>query len=665
MAFRRNIAAIFLVLQAFSMRAQVDSTHYNLDESLIRAEAGNAPVRGNLISGLSFSAESIQSFPKLLGEVDPVRVLQTLPGIVTTGDGKSGLYVQGCDDSHNHITINGAPVYLNQRLMGFIPMMNNDHFGETKFRTTTYAPMLGSSLAFNTDESIPQRISGNASLGLISAKATARIPAGDKFLATLSVRQSYLNLVYRNMLRFGDSSVGYDFTDANASFFWKPSTKDKVDASIFFSRDATKSGMSDFGVGLDARWYSANASVRWRHFGQDVHSELVAYTNANVKDFFFKFRKLDGKLPSDLHEYGIRNSLDLPLDFFTDIEFVYRRTQPQGHDYNDNGVNYKTEYIQHSSQLHAGVGKVFNIGMLQIKPYVKATAYWGDDKSFHWAVDPQLDIEYNMGEGGRLVLSGGGNHQFFSSAGIIAAAAPVKITVAAGSLTKPQQSWFAELSHSVSFLDGMLSMNTQVYWKILYNQLHYRGFLFDMMQPDYDFRNYLYHTDGQNWGASVMLRKDKGKLTGWISYSYSKTFRKDAEGVVFPADFERPHEFNAVASYKIWKFDIGATLVVASGNPYTPAEYFYLVDNKMVTEYGPYNSAYLPPLLRLDLSLDYHLPSLGRYSHGLNLSVLNATAHKNVNMYALLVNPEDGTYSYSGLKFAIPVIPSISYFCKF
>lgn len=109
-------------------------------------------MTGDFGRSLSFTPDAISNFPKILGEVDPMRVLQSMPGIVTNSDSNAGLYIHGFEDSHNICTLAGAPAYICPRLLGFLPVL------------------------------------------------------------TASARQSFLNQVYKGALKFESSQIGYSFT---------------------------------------------------------------------------------------------------------------------------------------------------------------------------------------------------------------------------------------------------------------------------------------------------------------------------------------------------------------------------------------------------------------------------------------------------------------------
>ena len=165
-----------------------------------------------------------------------------------------------------------------------------------------------------------------------------------------------------------------------------------------------------------------------------------------------------------------------------------------------------------------------------------------------------------------------------------------------------------------------------------------------------------------------MLTKQAGSFTGWLSYSYNQSIR-EGDGINYPKLFhsshERRHELNAVISYKAGQFDMGGMFLLASGIPYTPAKNLYIVSNTVIIYYDEYNSSYLPPMTRLDLSVTYNLKTHGKYTHGINLSLFNACGFPNKLMGYLNLNTEKQTVKYDYAQFIVPVIPSISYFYRF
>jgi hypothetical protein len=231
----------------------------------------------------------------------------------------------------------------------------------------------------------------------------------------------------------------------------------------------------------------------------------------------------------------------------------------------------------------------------------------------------------------------------------------------------PQYAHEWSLSAASYLFNRQYRLSADIFYKKLYHQLEYSGSVLDFMNSTYNIERQLLHGDGRNYGFCLMLNKCSGPLTGWISYTYTNAKRSFSavQSGDYPASHERPHEFNAVATYALnshWSF--GATFVYASGTPFTAPVSISFIDNNLMMKYGPYNSSRLKPYKRLDLSANYKWKSRMFRENGINLSVYNAIAQSN-ELFYYIKSRKDGSFAYRPVTFMLRIMPSISYFCKF
>jgi hypothetical protein len=169
-----------------------------------------------------------------------------------------------------------------------------------------------------------------------------------------------------------------------------------------------------------------------------------------------------------------------------------------------------------------------------------------------------------------------------------------------------------------------------------------------------------------NYGMNIMLQKQSGSFTGWVSYSLGRalrTFDNPDYPSVYPASHERIHELNAIGSYEYSRWMFSGSFVCASGTPFTAPESFYIASGNLMTKYGEYNSSRLRPYIRLDLSVNFRFRKDERQENGINLSIYNVLARKNEAMWRLDVG--NGTFSYRPMTFFMRGMPSVSYYHKF
>ena len=188
----------------------------------------------------------------------------------------------------------------------------------------------------------------------------------------------------------------------------------------------------------------------------------------------------------------------------------------------------------------------------------------------------------------------------------------------------------------------------------------------DFISDRYELSQSLLHGKGYNTGFTVMLMRRTGPVTGWLSYAFTRSRRRFTEAAYtgyYPSNHERPHELNAVATWrasKRWSF--GATLAYCSGTPFTAVEHIYLISHKLMVEQGRHNACRLKPYGRLDLSANYDLRRTERQESGFNFSLYNATAHSNELYYRIRFH-DDG-FSYVPRRFFLPVLPSVNFYIR-
>jgi len=231
----------------------------------------------------------------------------------------------------------------------------------------------------------------------------------------------------------------------------------------------------------------------------------------------------------------------------------------------------------------------------------------------------------------------------------------------------PQYGHLFSVTASQLFGGNRYRLTADIFYKKLYHQAEYSGSVLDFVAAENDMDRMMVFGKGENYGFSIMLNKCYGKLTGWMSYSYTQANRQfDTLGQgTFPASHERPHEVNAVATYAIGKhWSIGTVFVYASGTPFTAPAYLGLFNKNVLIQYGPHNGSRLKPYMRLDLSVNFKWKGRLLKENGINVSLYNATGRSN-ELFYYISTKSDGSFAYKPVKFVLNMLPSISYFCKF
>lgn len=192
-------------------------------------------------------------------------------------------------------------------------------------------------------------------------------------------------------------------------------------------------------------------------------------------------------------------------------------------------------------------------------------------------------------------------------------------------------------------------------------------FLLDFFTQVYHIENNMIHGKGYNYGLNLMLKKNRGKLSGWVSYAIGSSRRRFPElspTEWFNSTFDRRHDLSVVAYYRFNRhWSLGGDFVYASGTPYTKAKSVYVINNNLVSEYGKYNGSNLPATHRMDIALTYRFTPRGYREQSLNLSIYNLYARRNV-LFSYLGFQEEN-FGYKHVYSLCRMLPSIGYTLKF
>ncbi|HET8754304.1 MAG TPA: TonB-dependent receptor, partial [Salinimicrobium sp.] len=238
---------------------------------------------------------------------------------------------------------------------------------------------------------------------------------------------------------------------------------------------------------------------------------------------------------------------------------------------------------------------------------------------------------------------------------------------------KPQKASQYSLGLFKNFHDNMYEMSLEGYYKKSENLLDFKVgaqlFLNENIETE------VLQGEGRSYGAEFMLKKTSGRLNGWLAYSYSRSFIKlDSEfneervnsGEYFPSNFDKPHDFSAVANYKITKrYSFSANLVYQTGRPVTYPTGRYQYNNAEYVVFSDRNKFRIPDYYRLDISFNVEgNHKIKKFAHSFwSISIYNVLGRN--NPYSVFFVTDKGEIkAYKTSIFSIPV-PTITYNFKF
>ena len=678
------IYVVFGILKGVSAEMTDTLNHYGLQAVEIRGKRLRSQLRE--IEGTSIISMSLMDeMPHILGNADPLHYAQLLPGVQTNSEYDAGLHIQGCDNSHNYVSLGGAPVYNAAHLLGFFSIFNAGHFTEMSLQKSPVSASFPNRLGGRVDMLTPTWLAaedslwmggvhGELSVGPMSSQGTLRLPVGKRSLLLLSARAAYLNLLYSKWLEVDGDEVKYDFSDYNLSYITQLDDANVLKIEGYWGYDNMKIGQASYGLQGKLKWNNTMAALHWysrskdglNEGGKDWSMEQMVYysryaNRLNVGEYSFQVG-----MRSFIFDLGYKGNFSWGR-WRMGAEVVRHQLLPQDIGITGNLANYQTDaHHQLATEASAYLQYCQPLGENLLMELGARVSGYHCQKSFY-RVMPHLKFNYDLSPSAKLNLNLGIRNQYLFQTGFSSAGLPTEFWFAADQNHRPQYACHAALQGEFWFAEKEYRLSVETYYKWLMNQIENNSNMFDILFSSYSFDGSLLHGKGYNYGLNLLLEKRRGKLTGWLSGSLGRAMRKfDGEQYQgwYPAGHERIYELNAVATYRInRRVSLGSTYVLASGTPYTKVNYAYLMSGNLVTEYGPHNGDRVKPYMRLDLSVSYDFATKGKVRSGINFSLYNVTMHGNDLFYRIKVY--DNHVRYNAFKFLMPIMPSINYYCKF
>lgn len=661
---------VFACIPVFS-RDTVSTRSTSLDSLVVVGHRYTSPIRETKDGRVLWKMAELVALPKILGNADPIRYMQMLPGIGTNAEMQSGIHIQGCDNSHNVVSINGVPIYNVNHLMGFFSTFNASHFSTMSIQKNLSVSSLPNRLGGGVDmmfgEEQPEKVSGELAVGLISSQGTLKLPLSRKTTLTLSLRVAYLNLLYGRWLKTESSQVKYSFSDYNLTLRHRFNRRHTLTVDFYAGRDAGGMEESGYLSCMRANWGNIMGAIHWTYKGDTYRMNHTLYVTNYHNIFRLSMQDQDYALRSNITDLGYRGQAEYGR-WNVGGDVIWHGIQPQLLD-TRNTYNISNQKPLRQNTVEASLFADYSlplISCLMMKFGVRTTLY-GVRDCFRGNVDPSVSLLYDK-DTWSISASYYLRHQYLFQTGFTNAGFPTEFWVSSDVDNRPQYVHGCNLATQLALFRGRYRLSVEAFYKRLYNQVDYQGNILDLVNKEYNLNGSLIHGHGNNIGFNIMLNKCTGNLRGWLAYSYthaSRRFNELSGQRSYPASHDRPHEFNAVVSYNVsghWSF--GGCLAFASGTPFTAPVSVEFINGCVVSQYGEYNGNRLKAYFRLDVSADYKWKSRGGVEQGVNISLYNVTCRRN-DLFYRITTREDNAFAYRPLSFYLPILPSVSYSCKF
>ena len=664
-------------------------TAFNILPDLEVRDSGRSPFRKKNDGSVELKGRDVERITRTLGEADFINQIKGLANVNSSSDYASGLSVDGSDFTQSQYLIDGVPVTFPYRFGGIFSVFNPSFFTSMRFlrqSPASVAPRLGAALLFRSPSDFSTHISGDINVGLLASSLTVHGGAAGKVSFSVGGRISYVNQAYGRWLNKPGNALDFSFNDINAALSYRIASEDIVKASFFQSDD--KVGYADKNYSIDTRlhWTNRTLSLSYNHLSP------LSYSIQVYRTFFKNVLRLDMPQfnltgPSSLTSFGGRFAIGrhpergIVSEWEAGAIADHYEAFPQSAEMAMSIPFGGESGYRHSKPIRQRMFAPTAFGSMTI-PIVKeklisslegAIGYFSSNTAgehYHKIYfTPRIKLRYLLPEGEVALLAGMEAqplHQVgFSELGL---ASNFWIGSCAKAPLQRSQTISVNIDRRLPWLG--LSAEAGLYWKNLRNQAEYQGEVLEVIDTDYDPFSKLIISDGYNYGFFLGIHRTIGPLTGEASYSYAEGKRHlpDQPRIKWNALNGDGHTVKASLLWQIGShWTLSSAFRFSSGRRYTPVKSLYVIGNNIAMEFGERNSARLPSYQRLDLGATYSFATGGklRLRHLINLSLLNAYGHRNVEMQYFILNTEKGTYTLKRLNSLYRFLPSVSYSVEF
>ncbi len=675
------------------------------DAIVVTAKRRDANVKSTQMGQIELSTAKIKLLPSLLGEVDILKTIQLLPGVRNAGEGNSGFYVRGGGPDQNLIILDDAVVYNTGHLFGFFSIFNADAIKNTTLikggMPAQYGGRLSSVLDVSMKDGNNKNVEVEGGIGVIASRLSIQGPLKkEKASFIVSARRTYIDALAKGFVKEGSAffGSGYYFYDLNAKMNYRFSNKDKIYASGYFGKDVFKFSNAKQSFKANIPWGNSTATLRWNHI---FNSKLFANTTAVYNDYNFEFGASQNdfkiKLASGIRDYNAKIDFDYYPITNHKVKFgaayTYHRFKPsivsgeQGNTVfnpNNAAIKYAHEtgvYLQDewtvNDKLSINTGLRWS-SFSQVGPF---TLYKNDQvgnridstvfgklknvKSYG-GLEPRLTVRYALNDETSIKGSVTRNLQYIHLVSNAGSTLPTDLWVPSTYLVKPQKSWLYALGFFKNFKDNTYETSVEVYYKDMQNQIEYKeGYTPGLGDVENEF------TFGKGWsyGSEFFINKVRGRLTGWVGYTLSWTWRKFPalnSSNPFFAKFDRRHDLSVVTTYEInKKWKLSGVFVYGTGNATTVPERFYIINGTLTQEYGKLNSYRLAAYHRMDISANYTPQPKKQRRIKTNWAFGIYNVYSRQNPYFIYFDqegsPYNGTLNVQAKQVSLfPIIPSVT-----
>jgi len=690
----RHICSLLAATVALTSMAQIQEEELedSLQEVIISAHSAQKRMNTVQMGVEKIEISMLTKMPVLFGERDIIKSLQLLPGVKSEGETSGGYQVRGGTASQNLILLDGASIYNSGHLMGIFSAFNDDALINASLYKGMMPAQLGGATSsvfdISTRPGNMQEYHASGSIGLLAAKAMVEGPIlRDRASFFVSARRSYVDLLMKAMKDFRNNTL--NFYDLNLRLDYKLNNKHRLAATAFYSRD--NMGMEDL---MTLKWDNTAVGLNWFHSVSDRYYATTRFTYSNYgSDASIDMMNTHYNMVGFIRHLTLHREDHLTLGSHQlNMGLESTLTSLQSAEWNINLLHQRERRKAWTNAFWANddwhVGKLLDISSgvrLRLFSVLGGVPYYqldenGDITSIHNPgsgefvktyinPEPRLSVKLKLGAKHSLKLGYSRTTQDIHAIRGTTQSMPLDRYTMTSNILKPEIADQVALGWMGMVRDGAYDFSAEAYYKHINNTYDYRDG--KSFYSEIEIERIVLGGRGRAYGLELCAHKNKGRLTGWLSYTLSWVENKIPginEGKWYTAPNDRRHDLNIVSMFRLTKhWDLTATWRYTTGQAMSAPSAKYEIDGTTYYYYAERNGYRAPAYHRLDLSAS-HTKRIGKRKKLTRIWTFGVyNAYNRYNPFTIsFVNDTDKSTGTKAEQTSIyGILPSVSFMLKY
>ncbi len=689
-----------------------------LDEVLITAEEPElVSIKKPQMSVSKLNAQTIKQMPVVLGEADVLKSIEMLPGVTKNGEGSSGFHVRGGAADQNLVLLDEAIIYNTSHFYGFFSVFNADAIKNIQLYKgdipAKYGGRVSSVLDIRQKDGNSKQFGLSGGVGLISSRLALESPLfNDNGALLVAGRTSYAHLFMPLIEDIKDDKIS--FYDLNLKANYKLNANNRLFLSGYFGRDVFNiSGI------LENQYGNATGNLRWNHvFNDKLFSNLsFIYSKydyqillnfieldwtAHIKNFNLKYDfgyYINNAITLDFGFSGLIYSLNpgevKPSTENSSINYIkldekrafegaaYVSAEHQILDkltlnyglrlsyFNRLGGQSITNYVNNTPVVYNADLEIYERGKQESETYYTK----GSSIASFSNLEPRLGLSYQLSQQASVKASYTRSTQYLHLLSNTSTVTPLDVWTPSGKFIKPQKSNQFALGYYNNLNDKQYTIEVETYYKQTSNRIDYIDG--SSLIGNNTIETEILNGEARAYGLELLLKKNRGNLTGWLAYTLSKSEQRTLGGAAggpginsgnwYNTSYDRTHDISVTGIYKLNdKWRLSSNFVVQTGRPVTYPNGQYQYEGLSVATYANRNENRMPSYHRLDVSaiLTPNKRPDRRWKGEWVFGIYNVYNRKNAASISFNQNSQTGMNEATKLSI-FGIIPSVTYNFKF